>query len=62
MNLSQYYKRFSFTCLYYVKLEKVKGMLNNLPSNNKFNMEYILSTFLHLPGYVSILGTRMERS
>jgi len=61
MNISQYYKRFSFKFLNYVKLEEVKGMLNNLPPNNKFNMEYIFCIFLHLPGYVSILETRMER-
>jgi len=61
MKLGQYYKRLSFTCLNYVKLEEVKGMLNNLLPSNKFNIEYIPYTFLHLPGYASILETRMER-
>jgi len=61
MNLSQYYKRHSFTCLNSVKLEEVKRMLNNLLPNNKFSIEHIPYTFLHLPGYASILETRMER-
>jgi hypothetical protein len=62
MYLSQYYKRLRSTCLNYAKLEEVKGMLNKLLSNNKFNIEYIPYTSLHLPGYASILETRMERS
>jgi len=37
-------------------------MLNNLLPNNKFNIEYISYTFLHLPGYASILETRIERT
>jgi DNA primase large subunit len=61
MNLSHCYKRLIFTLLNYVKLEEVSGILNNLLPNKKFNIEYILYTFLHLPSYASILETRMER-
>jgi hypothetical protein len=61
MNLSQYYKRHSFTCLNSVKWEWVKGMLNKLLPDNNFSIEYIPYTFLNLPGYTSILETLMER-
>ena len=36
-------------------------MLNKLLPDNNFSIEYIPYTFLNLPGYNSILETRMER-